>query len=135
MNVVLALLASLVSGVLYGSVIALLAAGVAWPLLRWSERSSVVFNRVYLACLLWTLAGMVLVAGVALHEGRAEPPYGDLLASGLLRGMLVVDMLVGAVLVWRLVPRVDARRIRPASACIAVAAVMAIAFGLVTSLA
>jgi len=38
-------------------------------------------------------------------------------------------------LLWRLTPRVDARRIRPGSACMAVAAIMAISFGIATSLA
>jgi hypothetical protein len=78
---------------------------------------------------------MALVAGVAIHEGRVRPPYGALLASNALRGVLVVDMLVGALLLWRLIPRVDARRIRPTSACMAVAAVVAVAFGVATSLA
>ena len=44
-------------------------------------------------------------------------------------------MFIGVALLWRLIPRVDARRIRPTSACIAVAAIMAIAFGVATSLA
>jgi hypothetical protein len=58
-----------------------------------------------------------------------------LLASLPLRLALVVDMAVGALLLWRLIPRVDARRIRPTSACMAVAAVIAVAFGIATSLA
>lgn len=135
MTLALTLLSTLLSGVLYGSVIALCFTLVAWPLLRWNERSNVVFNRVYLACLLWVLIGMLLVAGVALHEGRAHPPYAALLGSDLLRATLVLDMFIGAALLWRLIPRVDARRIRPTSACIAVAAIMAIAFGVATSLA
>jgi len=47
----------------------------------------------------------------------------------------VLDMLIGSVLLWRLVPRIDARRIRPGSACMAVAVIMAISFGIATSLA
>ena len=135
MSTLLTLLSTLVWWVLYGSIFALFAALIAWPTLRWIERSNVVFNRVYFACLLWTLAGMAMVAGVALHEGRVRPPYGPLLASNGLRIVLVVDMLLGAALLWRLIPRTDARRIRPTSACLAVAAVMAVAFGIATSMA
>ncbi len=135
MTTLLTLLSSLLWWVLYGSIFALLCSLIAWPLLRWAERSNVVFNRVYLACLLWSLAGLLLVAGVALHEGHTRPPYAPLLASGALRVALVIDMLIGALLLWRLTPRVDARRIRPASACMAVAAVMAVGFGVATSLA
>ena len=134
MTLLLTLLSTLLSGVLYGSIIALFFSLIAWPLLRWSERLPVVFNRVYLACLLWTLIGMLLVATVALHEGHAHPPYGALLSSGMLRGALVLEMFIGVALLWRLIPRIDARRIRPTSAGIAVAAMMAVAFGLATSL-
>jgi len=35
---------------------------------------------------------------------------------------------------WRLIPRIDAHRIRPSSACLAVAVVMALGFGVATSL-
>lgn len=135
MRLALTLLSTLLSGVLYGSILALFFSLIAWPLLRWNERSNVVFNRVYLACLLWTLLGMLLVAGVALHEGLTRPPYAALLASAALRGALVVDMALGVLLLWRLIPRIDARRIRPTSACIAVAVIMAIVFGAATSLA
>jgi len=113
---------------------ALFFALIAYVVLRWTERSSVVFNRVYLACLLWNLIGMLLIVGVAMAEGHVHPPYATLLASGLLRFALVLDMLIGTALLWRLTPRTDARRIRPGSACMAVAAIMAIGFGLATSL-
>lgn len=135
MTTLLTLLSSLLWWVLYSSIFALVFSLIAWPVLRWAERSNVVFNRVYLACLLWSLAGMLLVAGVALHEGHLQPPYAALLASNMLRFALVLDMVIGATLLWRLIPRVDARRIRPASACMAVAAVMAVAFGVATTLA
>jgi hypothetical protein len=130
----LTLLSSLVWWVLYSSIGALFCALIAWVVLRWCEHGPPVFNRVYLACLLWTLAGALMVGGVAIHEGHVAPPYGALLASGALRLALVADMLLGVVLLWRLIPRHDARRIRPASACLAVAAVMAVAFGAATSL-
>jgi hypothetical protein len=130
----LTLLSSLVWWVLYSSIGALFCALIAWVVLRWCEHGPPVFNRVYLACLLWTLLGVLMVAFVAIREGHVAPPYDALLASGLLRLVLVIDMVVGAALLWRLVPRYDARRIRPASACLAVAVVMAVVFGVATSL-
>lgn len=135
MSTLLTLLSALLWWVLYGSIVAVAAALISWSVLRWSERSAVVFNRVYFACLVWSLFGMLLVALVAAHEGHLKPPYGPLLASMPLRLALLVDMIAGALLLWRLIPRADARRIRPTSACMAVAAVMAVAFGIATSLA
>lgn len=135
MTTVLTLLSSLLWWVLYSSIFALVFALIAWPVLRWAERSNVVFNRLYLACLLWSLTGVLLVAAVALYEGHVKPPYAPLLASGALRFALVLDMVIGVALLWRLIPRTDAHRIRPTSACLAVAAVMAVAFGVATSLA
>jgi hypothetical protein len=44
-----------------------------------------------------------------------------------MRVSLVLDMLIGAFLIWRLVPRIDARRVKPTSACMAVAIVMVVA--------
>jgi hypothetical protein len=135
MQTLLTVLSALLWWVLYGSIVALLASLIAWPVLRWSERSNVVFNRVYFACLLWSLLGLLLVTLAAAHEGHLKPPYGPLLASLPLRLALVVDMLAGALLLWRLTPRADARRIRPTSACMAMAAVTAVTFGIATSLA
>ncbi len=135
MTTALTLLSSLLWWLLYSSIFALFFALIAYAVLRWTERSGVVFNRVYLACLLWNLIGIVLIVGVAASEGHLHPPYAPLLASGLLRFALVLDMLIGTVLLWRLTPRADARRIRPGSACMAVAAIMAIGFGVATSLA
>jgi hypothetical protein len=134
MNILLTLVSSLVWWVLYGSIGALACALIAWSVLRWTERCNVVFNRVYLACLLWTLLGLLLVAGVAAYEGHLHPPLRPLLTSGLLRWTLVGDMLVGVLLVWRLTPRMDARRVRLGSACLAVAVVAAVGFGVGTSL-
>ena len=134
MTTVLTVLSSLLWWVLYSSIFALFFALIAYAVLRWTERSGVLFNRVYLACLLWNLVGLVLIVGVAGVEGHLHPPYAPLLASGLLRWALVLDMLIGTLLLWRLIPRIDAHRIRPGSACMAVAAVMAIGFGVATSL-
>lgn len=135
MTTLLTLISTLLWWVLYSSIGALFFAIIAWSVLRWIERCPVVFNRTYLACLVWNLIGMLLVVGVAMHEGHTRPPFTPLLASPLLRGALVVDMLIGVFVLWRLIPRIDAHRIRPASACLAVAVVMALAFGAATSLA
>jgi hypothetical protein len=135
MTTLLTLISSLLWWVLYSSIGALFFALIGWSVLRWTERCAVVFNRLYFACLLWTLIGVLLVVIVAAYEGHLHPPYAALMSSGLLRCALVLDMLVGTVLVWRLTPRVDARRIRPGSACMVVALIMAIGFGIATSLA
>lgn len=134
MTTLLTLVSTLVWWVLYSSIGALFFALIAWSVLRWSERCAVVFNRTYLACLVWTLMGLLLVAGVALHEGHTRPPYAPLLTSPLLRSALVLDMVIGVIVLWRLIPRVDAHRIRPTSACLAVAVMMALGFGAATSL-
>ena len=135
MTTALAILSSLLWWVLYSSIFALFFALIAWAVLRWAERTNVVFNRVYFACLLWNLIGLLLIVGVAAYEGHLHPPWAPLLTSGLLRVALVLDMLLGAALLWRFTPRADARRIRPGSAMLAVAAIMAISFGIATSLA
>lgn len=131
----LTIISSLLWWVLYSSMAALLCALIGWSVLRLAERCPVVFNRIYFACLLWCMLGMLLLVGVAAYEGHLQPPYATLLSSGLLRVALVLEMLIGVVLLWRLVPRIDARRIRPGSACMAVAVNMAILFGIATSLA
>jgi hypothetical protein len=134
MTSVLTLLSSLIWWVLFSSVGAVWPAVIAWIVLRWSERTLVVFNRVYLACLLWCLFTVLLSAAVAAHLGIMHAPFGPLVASGTFRASLVLSMLIGVIALWRLVPRNDARRIRLGSACIAVAVVMAIAFGIATTL-
>jgi hypothetical protein len=135
MTILLTVISSLLWWVLYSSMAALVFALIGWSVLRWTERCAVVFNRIYFACLLWTMIGMLLVVGVAAYEGHLHPPYAALLNSGLLRCALVLDMLIGTALLWRLTPRIDAHRIRPGSACMAVAVIMAIGFGVATSLA
>jgi hypothetical protein len=131
----LALVSTLLWWVLYSSMGALLCALIGAVVLRWAEGRAVVFNRLYLACLLWTLIGMALVFALAAYAGHLHPPYASLLQSGALRWTLVLDMAIGVALVWRLTPRVDAHRVRIGSACMAVATVMAIGFGVATSLA
>ena len=134
MTTMLTVISSLLWWVLYSSMAALVFALIGWSVLRWIERCAVVFNRVYLASLVWAMIGMLLVAGTAAYEGHLHPPYTALLSSGLLRIMLVLEMLIGVLLMWRLVPRIDARRIRPGSACMAVAVIMALGFGVATIL-
>lgn len=130
----LALLSSVIWWVLFGSIGAVLPSLIAWIVLRWSEGAPVVFNRTYLACLIWSLLTLLLAAAAAMHIGVTHPPLGPLLASGAFRVVLVISMLIGVIALWRLIPRVDARRIRIGSACVAVAVVMAIMFGVATTL-
>ena len=130
----LTLLSSLIWWVLYGSIGAIVPSAIAWMVLRWSEGAPVVFNRTYLACLIWSLLTLLLGAIAAAHVGVMRPPFGPLIASGAFRVALVISMLIGVTALWRLIPRVDARRIRIGSACVAVAAVMAIVFGVATTL-
>jgi hypothetical protein len=131
----LALASSLIWWVLYGSIGAIAPSLIAWIVLRWSEGTPVVFNRTYLACLVWSLFTLLLAAMIAVHIGVTHAPFTPLLVNGVFRASLVVSMLVGVIALWRLVPRVDAHRIRLGSACIAVAVSMAICFGLLTTLA
>jgi hypothetical protein len=130
----LALLSSLIWWVLFGSIGAIVPSVLAWIVLRRSEGAPVVFNRTYLACLIWSLLTLLLCAGAAAHAGVMHPPFGPLIASGAFRVCLVLSMLIGVVALWRLIPRVDARRIRIGSACVAAAVVMAIVFGIATTL-
>ncbi|HUA81607.1 MAG TPA: hypothetical protein VL997_14610 [Dyella sp.] len=134
MTSVLTLLSSLIWWVLFSSAGAIVPAVIAWIVLRWSERVPVVFNRVYLACLIWCLLTLLIGAMAAAHVGVTRPPFGPLIASGAFRVSLVLSMLIGVTALWRLIPRIDARRIRVGSACVAVAVVMAIAFGVATTL-
>jgi len=135
MTGLLALLSSLIWWVLFGSIGAIVPSAIAWAILRWSEGTPVVFNRTYLACLIWCLLTLLIGAAVAAHTGITRPPLAPLMASNAFRVALVVSMLIGVIALWRLIPRVDARRIRVSSACIAVAVVMAIGFGVATTLA
>jgi len=130
----LTLLSSLIWWVLSGSIGAVLPSLIAWIVLRWSEGAPVVFNRTYLACLIWSLLTLLIGAVAAAHAGITRPPLWPLLASGAFRISLVLSMLIGVVALWRLIPRVDARRIRISSACVAAGVVMATCFGIFTVL-
>jgi hypothetical protein len=91
MITLLTALGGLLWWVLYSSIFALFFALIAYAVLRWTERGGVLFNRVYLACLLWNLIGIALIFAVASIEGHLHPPYAPLLASGLLRVVLVLN--------------------------------------------
>ena len=124
---ILGVLSILTWWLLSSSVGALPCALAAWVVLRWCERGPPVFNRVYLACLLWSLLGTLMLMSLRV------PPLAPW-HSPTLRLALLIDILAGAALLWRLVPRHDRRRIRLASACMAVAVVVAITFGAPPSL-
>nr|WP_221195519.1 hypothetical protein [Luteibacter sp. Sphag1AF] len=112
--------------VIYSSAGAVLPALVVWLVLRWLEKVPVVFNRAYFASLLWTLAAVAMGAGVLIAQhGRSAGV--SIFQLPWMRASLVVDMLLGVLLIWRLVPRTDARRVKPTSACMAVALVMMVA--------
>jgi len=133
MNTFLILLSSLLWWVLYSSIGALFVAIIAWAVLRWIERCPPVFNRTYLACLLWMLLDVIVGGSVLMKHGSQADPLAQLHTFGW-RAAIVLNMLIGAGLLWRLVPRIDARRIKPTSACLAVAVIMLVAFGAITSL-
>lgn len=132
MNTLLVLLSSLLWWVLYSSIGALFIAIIAWTVLRWIERSPVVFNRTYLACLLWMMIDVVVVAVVFVRSGAQFD--AAVMKTAWWRVFVVANMLLGAALLWRLVPRFDARRIKPTSACLAVAVIMLVVFGAASSL-
>jgi hypothetical protein len=131
-STILTLLSGLIWWVLYSSVGAVLPALVAWLILRWLEKTPVVFNRAYFACLLWTLVA-VGMGGLVILSQHGKAAGVSIFALPWMRASLVVDMLVGAGLLWWLVPRIDARRIRPTSACMTVAIIMVIAMVVATA--
>jgi hypothetical protein len=135
MTVVLTLLSSVIWWVLISSVGAVIPSLIAWSVLRWSEGSTVVFNRTYLACLIWSLFVLLVSGVIAVHLGIRHTPFAPLINNNTFRAAQALSMIVGVLALWRLVPRVDARRIRLGSACMAMAVVMAISFGVATTLA
>ncbi|WP_036116117.1 MULTISPECIES: hypothetical protein [Luteibacter] len=123
---ILTLLSAAIWLVLYASVGAVVPAVIGWSVLRWLERTPVVFNRTYLAMLIWLLVALGLGGTVLLITRHGQPIDASLLELAWVRGWLVLDMLLGAFLIWRLVPRVDARRVKPTSACMTVAILMVV---------
>ncbi|MGF6711590.1 putative PurR-regulated permease PerM [Luteibacter sp. W1I16] len=112
--------------VIYSSAVAVVPALIVWLTLRWLEKTPVVFNRAYLASLVWSLAA-VLMGGLAIAAQHGQAPGQSIFVLPWMRASLVADMLLGAWLIWWLVPRIDARRVKPTSACMAVALVMVVA--------
>ncbi len=133
MNTFLVLVSGLLWWVLYSSIGALFVAIIVWAILRWMERGMVVFNRTYLACLIWLMID-ALVGAVVFYRAKGHIDATVMMHSVGWRIAIIVNMLLGAWLLWRMVPRIDARRIKPTSACLAVAVVMMVGFGLYPSL-
>ena len=133
MQPLLTLLAAAIWWVIYSSAAAVVPALIVWGMLRWLERTPVVFNRAYFASLLWTLA-MVLSGGLVIAAQHGQAMGQSIFVLPWMRAALVANMLLGAALVWWLVPRVDARRVKPTSACVAVALVMVVAMVIGTTI-
>lgn len=121
MSSLLAISSSLVYLILADSVVALLLALICWGLLRWTTRCPVPFNRTYLGCLMWAFAASAATLLLITIGGlQAIGPGQSLLASPWIRGAFVMDMLLGVVLLWRLIPRGDGHRITLGNACLCV---------------
>lgn len=122
----LTLLSAAIWWVIYSSAAAVVPAVIVWMVLRWLEKVPVVFNRAYMASLIWALAA-VLTGGLVIAAQHGQAVGQSIFTLPWMRASLVVDMLLGVALIWWLVPRVDARRVKPTSACMAVALVMVVA--------
>ncbi|SEM78780.1 hypothetical protein SAMN02800694_1709 [Luteibacter sp. UNCMF331Sha3.1] len=123
---ILTLLSAAIWWVIYSSAAAVVPALITWLTLRWLEKTAVVFNRAYLASLLWMLVA-VLTGGLVIASQHGQAAGQSLFALPWMRAALILDMVVGVWLIWRLVPRIDARRVKPTSACMVVALVMVVA--------
>lgn len=132
MHLALTVLSSLIYFVLAASALAVVPGVVTWRVLRWSTRCPVPFNRTYYASLLWLLLGGALTLLVLLAGGDRGVVLLQPLASPWLRLALLLNMLLGVVLTWRLVPRGDGHRISVLDACTSVAVVGALAMGLLS---
>ncbi|QDE40952.1 hypothetical protein FIV34_17895 [Luteibacter pinisoli] len=126
MQTLLTLFSAAIWWVIYSSAAAVVPAVIVFFVLRWLEKTAVVFNRAYLASLIWALLA-VLTGGLVIAAQHGQAVGQSIFVLPWMRAALVVDMLVGAFLIWQLVPRIDARRVKPANACMAVAMVMVVA--------
>lgn len=133
MQPLLTLLAAAIWWIIYSSAAAVVPALIVWGVLRWLERTPVIFNRAYFASLLWTLA-IVLSGGLVIAAQHGQALGQSIFVLPWMRAALVANMLVGVALVWWLVPRIDARRVKPTSACMAVAMVMVVAMVIGTTI-
>ena len=132
MHLALTILSSLIYFVLAASVLAVVPGVVTWRVLRWSTGCPVPFNRTYYASLLWMLLGGALTLLVLLAGGDHGVALQQPLASPWLRLSLLLNMLLGVVLTWRLVPRGDGYRITVLNACTSVAVVTVVAIGVLS---
>jgi hypothetical protein len=119
--------------VIYSSAAAIIPALIVWGALRFLEKTPVVFNRAYMASLIWALVA-VLTGGLVIAAQHGQAPGESIFVLPWMRASLVLDMLIGAWLVWWYVPRIDARRVKPTSACMAVAIVMVVAMVIGTTI-
>jgi hypothetical protein len=119
--------------VIYSSAAAIVPALIVWGSLRFLEKKAVVFNRAYFASLLWALVA-VLTGGLVIAAQHGQAPGESIFVLPWMRASLVLDMLIGVYLIWRLVPRIDGRRVKPTSACMAVALVMVVAMVIGTTI-
>lgn len=129
MHALLTLSSSLVYFVLAASVVAFVPALISWGVLRWATGCPVPFNRAYYASLVWVFAGSAVALLLLLAGGRDAIDLARPLASPWVRAAALADLLLGAVVFWRMVPRGDGRRISLGNACLgaALAALPAIA--------
>lgn len=129
----LTLLSASIWWVIYSSAAAIVPALIVWGSLRFLEKKAVVFNRAYFASLVWALVA-VLTGGLVIAAQHGQAPGESIFVLPWMRASLVLDMLIGVYLIWRLVPRIDARRVKPTSACMAVALVMVVAMVIGTTI-
>jgi hypothetical protein len=129
----LTLLSASIWWVIYSSAAAIVPALIVWGSLRFLEKKAVVFNRAYFASLLWALVA-VLTGGLVIAAQHGQAPGESIFVLPWMRASLVLDMLIGVYLIWRLVPRIDGRRVKPTSACMAVALVMVVAMVIGTTI-
>ena len=129
----LTLLSASIWWVIYSSAAAIVPALIVWGSLRFLEKKAVVFNRAYFASLLWALVA-VLTGGLVIAAQHGQALGESIFVLPWMRASLVLDMLIGVYLIWRLVPRIDARRVKPTSACMAVALVMIVAMVIGTTI-
>lgn len=129
MHAALTLLSALVYFVLAASALAFVPGVITWRVLRWATGCAVPFNRSYYASLLWTGLASIATLAILIAAGDRAIAMTQPLGSPWLRVALVLDMCLGVLLIWRLVPRGDGYRISIFNACTSVAAVAALVLG------
>src|SRR6202000_544958 len=119
--------------VIYSSAAAVIPALIVWGALRFLEKTPVVFNRAYMASLIWALIA-VLTGGLVIAAQHGQAAGQSVFVLPWMRASLVLDMLVGASVLCGWVPPITARRVKPTSACMAVALVMVVAMVIGTTI-